>query len=264
MQVVILAGGKGTRLSEESLERPKPMVEIGGIPVLVHIMRYFSSYGHHDFIICAGYRSRMIKEFFLHYHAWMNDATFDLRSGGAVWHQTRLAADPWRVTVADTGFGTMTGGRLRRIRPYLQGGPFFMTYGDGLADVDLAGLEREYRKSGLPAAVTVVQPPGRFGHFALNGSRITGFAEKPAGDGGWINGGFFILVPEILDRIKGDDTAWEEAPLQSLAAEGRIMPWFHDGFWQPMDTLRDKMLLESIWESGDAPWKRERGNGAAV
>lgn len=256
MKVVILAGGKGTRISEESLVKPKPMVEIGGVPILVHIMRYFSSFGHNDFVICAGYKGRIIKEFFKNYYVYMTDATFDLRKNEIIWHRESCMADPWRVTVSDTGEETMTGGRLARIRKYLDDEPFFMTYGDGLADVDLVALADEHRKSGLLAAVTAVQPPGRFGRFGIEDNRITGFIEKPAGDGDWINGGYFLLNPKVLDRIDGDACIWEQEPLTSLAREGQLLPHFHYGFWQPMDTLRDKMRLESIWQSGKAPWIR--------
>lgn len=260
MQVVILAGGKGTRISEESLVRPKPMVEIGGIPILVHIMRYFSSYGHNDFIICAGYKGQMIKEFFRNYYMYMAEAvTFDMRANETRCHNEARGAEPWSVTVVDTGYETQTGGRLRRIKPYLQDEPFFMTYGDGLADVDLDALLATYRDSGCQAAVTAVQPPGRFGNFAISGSKITGFIEKPAGEGGWINGGYFILEPRTLERIAGDDTLWEQEPMVGLAAEGQLAPYFHKGFWQPMDTLRDKINLEKIWDSGNAPWCRSSG-----
>lgn len=255
MQVIILAGGKGTRISEESLLKPKPMIEIGGIPILVHIMRYFSSFGHNDFVICAGYKSQIIKEFFKNYYVYMTDATFDLRNNEIQWHQESCAADPWKVTVADTGEDTMTGGRLRRIRKYLSPGqPFFMTYGDGLADVDLDALQAAHERSGLLASVTAVQPPGRFGRFAVNNGMITGFVEKPSGDGDWINGGYFLLEHAVLDRIDNDACVWEEGPLSSLAAEGQLLPHFHRGFWQPMDTLRDKMHLESVWATGKAPW----------
>ena len=256
MQVVILAGGQGTRISEESLIKPKPMIEIGGIPILVHIMRYFSSFGHNDFIICAGYKGQMIKDFFNNYYMYMTDATFDLRNNRAVWHQESCMVDPWNVTVSDTGYDTMTGGRLGRIRKYLNDEPFFMTYGDGVADVDLAALEAAYRASGLLAAVTAVQPPGRFGRFALKDGRITGFVEKVAGDSDWINGGYFVLDPKVLDRVDGDGCVWEQQPMSGLAAEGQLLPYFHRGFWHPMDTLRDKMHLEKLWESGAAPWKR--------
>ncbi|WP_319581952.1 glucose-1-phosphate cytidylyltransferase [uncultured Pseudodesulfovibrio sp.] len=256
MKVVILAGGKGTRISEESLLKPKPMVEIGGIPILVHIMRYFSSFGHNEFIVCAGYKGNMIKDFFNNYYTYMTDATFDLRNNHVTWHQGSCTVDPWTVTVANTGEESMTGGRLKRIRKYLDDAPFFMTYGDGLADVDLHALEAAYKQSGLLSAVTAVQPPGRFGRFAISDNQITGFIEKPAGDGDWINGGYFILDPKVLDRVDGDACVWEEGPMTSLANEGQLLPFFHDGFWQPMDTLRDKMLLERIWESGEVPWDR--------
>lgn len=254
MQVVILAGGKGTRISEESLVKPKPMVEIGGIPILVHIMRYFSSYGHNDFIICAGYKGQMIKEFFRNYFIYMAEAvTFDMHTNQMHCHGSK-SAEPWKVTVVDTGYDSMTGGRLRRVGPYIGSEPFFMTYGDGLADVDLDALLKTYENSGCAAVVTAVQPPGRFGNFSIDCDRITGFVEKPEGEGGWINGGFFVLHPKVLSRIDGDDSIWEQRPMMSLASEGLLTPYFHRGFWQPMDTLRDKIHLENIWESGSAPW----------
>lgn len=257
MQVVLLAGGKGTRISEESMQRPKPMVEIGGIPILVHIMRYFSSYGHNDFIICAGYKGQMIKEFFNNYYIYMAEAvTFDMRTHETICHNTTKRAEPWTVTVVDTGLETMTGGRLKRIQPYLNDAPFFMTYGDGLADVDLNALEAMYRKRNCEAVVTAVQPPGRFGRFSIEDTMINGFLEKPSGDGDWINGGFFLLNPQVLERIRGDETTWEQEPMQSLAADGQLVPFFHTGFWQPMDTLRDKIHLEGIWATGNVPWKR--------
>lgn len=257
MQVVILAGGKGTRISEESLVRPKPMVEIGGIPILVHIMRYFSSFGHTDFIICAGYKSQMIKEFFKNYYMYMAEAvTFDMRSNEMRCHSSASKAEPWQVTVVDTGLETMTGGRLRRIKPYLDNEPFFMTYGDGLADVDLDALLETYQASQCEAVVTAVQPPGRFGSFAIENGKISGFVEKPSGEGGWINGGYFVLSPKTLNLIAGDSTLWEKEPMEHLSKDGKLAAYFHYGFWQPMDTLRDKMHLEAIWEPGNAPWKR--------
>lgn len=265
MQVVILAGGKGTRISEESMQRPKPMVEIGGIPILVHIMRYFSSFGHNDFIICAGYKDQMIKDFFKNYYIYMAEAvTFDMRTHETICHNTNKRAEPWTVTVVDTGLETMTGGRLRRIKPYLGGSSFFMTYGDGLADVDLRAVEETYRKNACEAVVTAVQPPGRFGRFSIDNAMINGFLEKPSGDGDWINGGFFLLSHKVLDRIKGDETTWEQEPMQSLAADGQLVPYFHTGFWQPMDTLRDKMYLEGIWATGNVPWKRSTSANYAL
>lgn len=255
MQVVILAGGKGTRISEESISRPKPMVEIGGIPILVHIMRYFSSFGHHDFIICAGYKGQMIKDFFNNYFMYMTDAvTFDMRNNATTCHAHTQRAEPWKVTVVDTGLETMTGGRLRRIKPFLNGEPFFMTYGDGLANVDLNAVEKTYRATDCKAVVTTVQPPGRFGSFSINNGKIDGFIEKPSGDGNWINGGYFLIDPSALEGIEGDHTLWELEPMQKLASSGQLVPHFHKGFWQPMDTLRDKIALEAIWEEGKAPW----------
>ena len=243
MQVVILAGGKGTRISEESLLKPKPMVEIGGIPMLVHIMRYFSSFSHNDFIICAGYKGHMIKEFFHNYYMHMAEAvTFDMNENKMTCHSGSRRAEPWRVTVVDTGLETMTGGRLKRIKPYLNGGPFFMTYGDGVSDVDLDALLATHKQAKTKATVTVVRPSGRFGNFSVEGNKITGFVEKPEGGGGWINGGFFVLEPEALNGISSDETLWELEPMQALANTNELTPHFHNGFWQPMDTLRDKML----------------------
>lgn len=265
MQVVILAGGKGTRISEESLVKPKPMIEIVGIPILVHIMRYFSSYGHNDFIICAGYKGQMIKEFFKNYYIYMAEAaTYDMRTHNTICHSEKKKAEPWVVTVVDTGLETMTGGRLKRIKPYLKDEPFFMTYGDGLGDVDLNAVVDTYNKHDCQAVVTVVQPPGRFGRFSLEDGRITGFLEKPSGDGDWVNGGYFVLNPKVLDRIEDDSTLWELGPMESLAAENLLMPHFHTGFWQPMDTLRDKIYLESIWEKGSAPWQRNTKPGVLL
>lgn len=257
MQVVLLAGGKGTRISEESIARPKPMIEIGGIPILVHIMRHYSHYGYHEFIICAGYKSQMIKDFFKNYYMYMVDTTFDMRNNAVVSHSEHAKVHPWTVTVVDTGLETMTGGRLRRIRRFLGDEPFFMTYGDGLSDVDMNALADAHRKSGCQATVTAVQPPARYGRFSIAGGKISGFIEKPVEENDWINGGFFVINPSALDRVAGDETPWEGKPMESLAADGELAPYFHHGFWQPMDTLRDKMQLEAIWESGKAPWKTE-------
>ncbi len=256
MKVVILAGGKGTRISEESIYRPKPMVEIGGIPVLVHIMRYFSAFGHHDFIICAGYRGQMIRDFFNNYYMYMAGAvTYDMKQNKTFWHNVQARVEPWTVTVVDTGLETMTGGRLKRIQSYLSDEPFFMTYGDGLANVNLNALHETYTKANTEAIVTAIRPSGRFGNFSIMDDKITGFVEKPEDEGGWINGGYFILRPSVLDRIANDSTLWEQEPLQSLAVDGQLTPYFHKGFWHPMDTLRDKLFLEDIWDSGDIPWR---------
>lgn len=264
MQVVLLAGGKGTRISEESMARPKPMVEIGGIPILVHIMRYFSSFGHHEFIICAGYKGHMIKDFFKNYYTYTTEATtFDMREGGEARHLGAARTEPWSVTVVDTGLETMTGGRLKRIKPYLKPEPFFMTYGDGLADVDLDALWATHQKRGCEVTVTAVRPPARFGRFAMDGGKVMGFVEKPAGGDDWINGGYFVLYPSALERIEGDATLWEKEPMEGLAADRQLVPYFHNGFWKPMDTLRDKMQLEELWEKGNSPWLRSASLSSA-
>jgi glucose-1-phosphate cytidylyltransferase len=254
MKTVILAGGTGTRISEESHLRPKPMIEIGGRPIIWHIMKIYSAHGLHDFIICLGYKGYMIKEYFANYFLHMSDVTFDLTSNSMTVHQN--SAEPWRVTLVDTGDDTMTGGRLRRVREYLDTEPFCFTYGDGVGDIDLAGLITFHGKHGGLATVTAVQPPGRFGSLGLSGERIVGFEEKPEGDGGrWINGGFFVLSPKVIDYIEGDATIWERGPMEALARKGELRAYFHRGFWQPMDTLRDKNHLEDLWNSGSAPWK---------
>ncbi|MCD8140584.1 MAG: glucose-1-phosphate cytidylyltransferase [Planctomycetaceae bacterium] len=255
MQVVLLAGGLGTRISEETAARPKPMIEIGGIPILVHIMRLYSHYGHNEFVVCAGYKSQVIKDFFRNFYMYMVDTTFDMENNEVISHGESVDMPPWRVTVVDTGLETMTGGRLRRIRSYLRDEPFFMTYGDGLADVDMHALLETHQKSNCLATVTAVQPPARYGRFSIADGRITGFIEKPADESDWINGGFFVIHPSALDRITDDDEPWERMPMESLAAEGKLAPYFHRGFWQPMDTLRDKRQLEAMWEKGNAPWK---------
>jgi len=255
MQAIILAGGYGTRISEESHLRPKPMIEIGGKPILWHIMKLYSSYGIDDFVICLGYKGYMIKEYFANYFLHMSDVTFDMRDNTMQVHQRYV--ESWRVTLVDTGENSMTGGRLKRVARYLQSDePFCFTYGDGLADIDLGAEIAFHRAHGRLATVAAVQPPGRYGALERDGERVTGFLEKPLGDGGWINGGFFVLQPKVLDYIAGDDTAWEQAPMQRLAAEGELMSWEHRGFWQPMDTLREKNLLEELWQTGRAPWKR--------
>ncbi len=253
MKAVILAGGRGTRISEETHLRPKPMIEIGGRPLLWHIMKIYSAHGVNDFVICCGYRGYLIKEYFANYVLHMSDVTFDMGQNQMDVHQQN--AEPWRVTLVDTGDDTLTGGRLKRVADYLQGEDVFcFTYGDGLADVDVAASIEFHREHGKLATVTAVPPPGRYGALELDGSRVRGFTEKPSGDG-LINGGYFVLSPGCLDRIAGDDTSWEAGPLMGLAADGELMAFAHTGFWQPMDTLREKTLLESLWESGRAPWK---------
>ena len=258
MQAVILAGGYGTRLSEETSVRPKPMVEIGGRPIIWHIMRSYAAYGIEDFIVCCGYRGDVLKEYFLNYSRWESDLSVDLGSGDVTIHNG--AKESWRVTLVDTGLSTMTGGRVRRIAPYLDGSTFCLTYGDGVANVPIDALVEFHRQQGARATLTAVKPPGRFGALTLHPGQnhITGFTEKPAsGDGGdeaWVNGGFFVVEPEAIDYIDGDATVWEREPLERLADEGNLAAYRHDGFWQPMDTLRDKHLLEELWERGDAPW----------
>jgi len=252
-KAVILAGGLGTRLSEETAIKPKPMLEIGGKPIIWHIMKLYSHYGVNEFIICAGYRGYIIKEYFANYALHMSDVTFDLKSGKTVVH--RAFAEPWSITVIDTGSDTMTGGRLKRVRDHLGDAPFFMTYGDGLANIDITQLGLFHLSHGAEATVTRVLPPGRFGALKLDGTLVTGFEEKPVGDGGWINGGFFVLKPEVIERIADDMTTWEREPLEGLARDGQLHAYEHDGFWQPMDTLRDKRQLEELWDSGEAPWK---------
>ncbi len=254
MKVVILAGGLGTRISEETVVRPKPMVEIGGRPILWHLMKYYGSYGFNEFVICLGYRGYMIKEYFANYPIHNSDVTFDLAADKVEFHQR--AVEPWRVTLVDTGPDTMTGGRLKRIAPYVRDDDAFLcTYGDGLSDVNLATLLAFHRAHGKRATVTAVQPPGRFGVLGIEGTSVRNFHEKPTGDGGWINGGFFVLAPSVLDEIEGDATYFEREPLERLAAGGELEAFEHAGFWQPMDTLRDRNQLEALWQSGEAPWK---------
>jgi len=254
MKTVILAGGLGSRISEESHLRPKPMIEIGGKPIIWHIMKIYSTHGLNDFVVCLGYKGYMIKEYFANYFLHMSDVTFDLSSNSMTVHQN--SAEPWRVTLVDTGEDTMTGGRLRRVSDYIGNEPFCFTYGDGVGDVNVADLVAFHRGHGGLATVTAVQPPGRFGTLSLSGERIVGFEEKPEGNGGsWINGGFFVLSPDVVQYIEGDATIWERGPMESLARKGELNAYFHRGFWQPMDTLRDKMLLEELWSSGKAPWK---------
>jgi glucose-1-phosphate cytidylyltransferase len=253
MKCVILAGGLGTRISEETSMRPKPMVEIGGMPILWHVMKIYSAHGIRDFVVCAGYRGYVIKEYFANYFLHMSDVTFDMRDNSMEVHQKH--AEPWRVTIIDTGSNTMTGGRLKRVAPYLGDNPFCFTYGDGVGDVDIRASIEHHVKSRRLATVTAVQPPGRFGMLDISGGAVSGFIEKPEGDGGWINGGFFVLEPRVIDYIDGDSTTWEREPLQRLASENELSAYVHTGFWQPMDTLRDKLLLEDLWAKGTAPWK---------
>ncbi len=253
MKAVILAGGLGTRLAEETVTRPKPMVEIGGKPILWHIMKGYAHFGITDFIICLGYKGYMIKEYFANYFLHMSDVTFDMRTNQLEVHEKH--AEPWRVTLVDTGNETQTGGRLKRVLPYLNGETFFFTYGDGVADIDIGAELAFHREKGALATMCAVQPPGRFGAIDIDGHRITRFEEKPVGDGSWINGGYFVLEPGIFDYIDGDDTIWERTPLERLAKDGQLSAYPHRGFWQPMDTLRDKIKLEELWHSGNAPWK---------
>lgn len=254
MKAVILAGGLGTRILEESHLRPKPMIEIGNRPILWHIMKIYSAFGVTDFIICLGYRGYMIKEYFANYFLHNADVTIDVGANKIEYHNKN--AEPWRVTLVDTGEHTMTGGRLKRIAHYLTPGePFCFTYGDGVADVDVKKLIAFHKAHGKPATVTAVVPPGRYGALTMEGDRVQSFAEKPAGDHTFINGGFFVLDPSVVGLVKGDDMPWEAAPLEGLAARGELMAYRHTGFWQPMDTLRDKMQLDQLWSTGKAPWK---------
>jgi glucose-1-phosphate cytidylyltransferase len=256
MQTVILAGGLGSRLGEETAVRPKPMVEIGGMPILWHIMKIYSSAGLNDFVVCLGYKGYMIKEFFANYFLHTSDITIDLRNGNAM-EVHRARSEPWRITLVDTGPDTMTGGRLAAIRSYLTPDePFCFTYGDGVADIDVADLVRFHKSHGHRATITAVTPPGRFGALEFDGGKVVDFREKPAGDGGLINGGFFVADPSVLDLVEGPNTIWEQGPLEALARGGELMGYRHDGFWQPMDTLRDKIHLEELWNRGEAPWKR--------
>lgn len=253
MKAVILAGGLGTRISEETTVRPKPMVEIGGRPVLWHIMKIYSAHGINEFIVCCGYKGYVIKEYFANYFLHMSDVTFDMQHNNMEVHQRN--AEPWRVTLVDTGEDTMTGGRIKRVADYLDGEDFCCTYGDGIGDVDITALVEFHKQHGKLATLTAMQPPGRFGALNLDGSSVTGFQEKPQGDGNWVNGGFFVLSVKVLDYIHGDDTVWEREPMERLAQEGQMAAFFHSGFWQPMDTLRDKTYLEALWASGQVPWK---------
>lgn len=253
MKVVILAGGLGTRISEESHLRPKPMIEIGGKPILWHVMKIFSAHGFNEFVICCGYKGYVIKEYFANYFLHNADVTFDMKANKMEIHQA--ASEHWRVTLVDTGDNTMTGGRLKRVKDYLDD-DFFMTYGDGLSDVNISSLLRFHKEHGKWATVTATQPPGRFGALNLKGDQVTSFKEKPEGDGHWINGGFFVLNKKVIDLIENDSTIWEKKPLEELAHKNQLNAFLHDGFWQPMDTLRDKTALEEQWQKGKAPWKK--------
>ncbi|OIN47889.1 glucose-1-phosphate cytidylyltransferase [Pseudomonas azotoformans] len=254
MKAVILAGGLGSRLSEETSTRPKPMVEVGGRPILWHIMKIYSHYGVNDFVICLGYKGYVIKEYFANYFLHMSDVTFDMANNKMEVHQNN--AEPWRVTLVDTGADSQTGGRLRRVRQYLEPGEdFCFTYGDGVADIDIGKLIAFHKAHGKKATVTATQPPGRFGALNINDHHVESFREKPHGDGSFINGGFFVLKPEVIDLIEKDETIWEREPLEALARDHQLLAFEHDGFWQPMDTLREKQQLEDLWERKVAPWK---------
>jgi len=254
MKVVILAGGLGTRISEESDLKPKPMIEIGGKPILWHIMKIYSHYGFNDFVICCGYKAYCIKDYFHHYYMHQADMTIDLGKNTIDYHNSN--AEPWKVTLVDTGLNTMTGGRVKRIQKYIGNETFLLTYGDGVANIDIASLVEFHKKNGKLATLTAIQPSGRFGALGIDGERIDSFQEKPKGDGSWINGGFFVLEPEVFEYIKeGDATIWERTPLEGLAKNGQLNAYKHSGFWQPMDTLRDKHELENLWVKDKAPWK---------
>jgi glucose-1-phosphate cytidylyltransferase len=255
MKAVILAGGYGTRISEESAVRPKPMVEIGEKPILWHIMKIYSHYGIQDFIICCGYKGYMIKEYFSKYFLHRSDVTFDLKNNDMKVHQNGV--EPWKVTLIDTGEETMTGGRIKRVKEHIGDETFCMTYGDGVSDIAVDKLIQFHKDQNTFATLTAVQPPGRFGTFKLGyqESKINSFKEKPQGDGAWVNGGFFVLEPEVFDYIEGDQTVWEREPLESLANHGKLAAYKHHGFWQPMDTLRDKNVIEALWKSDSPPWK---------
>ena len=253
MKAVILAGGLGTRLSEETSVRPKPMVEVGGRPILWHIMKMYSTHGINDFVVCLGYRGYVIKEYFANYALHMSDVTFDMRTGEIMIH--RNDAEDWRVSLVDTGDSTMTGGRLKRVAEHLEGEDFCCTYGDGVSDLDIAATVKFHKAHGGLASVTAVHPPKRFGQMKIINDRVIHFEEKPHGEGGYINGGFFVLSPKVLNYIEGDATIWEREPLEMLSQQQQLFAFRHDGFWQPMDTLRDKTYLEELWLSGRAPWK---------
>ena len=252
MKAVLLAGGLGTRISEESVSRPKPMIEVGGKPIIWHIMKMYAAHGINEFIVCCGYKGYVIKEYFANYFLHQSDVTIDMATNNIEVHHKK--AEPWKITLVDTGEETQTGGRLKRVADYVDG-DFCMTYGDGVGSVDLTGLLKFHVSHGKLATMTAVQPPGRFGALQLNGNKIESFVEKPQGDGGWINGGFFVLSPKVIDLIDGDQTSWEGRPLETIAQSGQLESFEHRGFWQPMDTLRDKNHLEELWSAGKAPWK---------
>jgi len=254
MKAVLLAGGLGTRISEETDLKPKPMVEIGGKPILWHIMKNYSAHGINEFIICCGYKGYVIKEYFANYFLHMSDVTFDMSNNEMKVHQKK--AEPWRVTLVDTGENTLTGGRLKRVQEYLRNEEeFCFTYGDGLSNIDITASIAFHKKQGKLATISAVAPPGRYGALQMNGDSVNDFVEKPAGDGGMINGGFFVLSPKVIDMIEGDQTSWEGEPLKKLAAMGEMAAFKHEGFWQPMDTLREKNMLEELWKNDEAPWK---------
>ena len=254
MKAVILAGGLGTRLSEETILKPKPMVEIGDKPLLWHIMKSYSAHGVHDFVICCGYKGYVIKEYFANYFLHSSDVTFDIQNNEMEVHARN--SEPWRVTLVDTGDKTLTGGRLKRVKQYIKNEESFcFTYGDGVSDVNISELIEFHKSHNKLATLTATQPPGRFGALDLDGNKINSFQEKPQGDGAWVNGGFFVLSPKVIDYIEGDSIMWERKPMEILAKEGQLLAFLHHGFWQPMDTLRDKVLLEELWQSGKAPWK---------
>jgi len=253
MKVIILAGGLGTRISEESHLRPKPMIEVGGKPIIWHIMKMYSSHGVNDFVICLGYKGYVIKEYFSNYFLHMSDVTFSMSDNSMEIHQEFV--EPWKVTLIDTGEQTMTGGRIKRVAEYVKDETFCLTYGDGVSDINISELIAFHKLSGRQATVTAIQPPGRFGVLNIDNGAVNHFKEKPAGDGAWVNGGFFVMEPSVLQYIDGDDTVWEQQPLQRLAAKGQLSAYQHEGFWQPMDTLRDKTLLEELWSGDKAPWK---------
>jgi len=253
MKAVILAGGFGTRISEEAYLKPKPMIEVGGMPILWHIMKGYSHYNINEFIICCGYKGYIIKEYFANYFLHMSDVTFDMEANSMEVHQKHV--EPWKVTLVDTGINTMTGGRLKRIKEYVDNESFCFTYGDGVSDVDISKLFEFHKQNKTIATVTAVQPPGRFGTLDITETRITNFNEKPAGDGNWINGGFFVLEPSVFDYLKDDTTVWERESLERLTKENQLSAFKHTGFWQPLDTLRDKNYLDKLWNSNNSPWK---------